>query len=101
MAAQIDIVEDVLSAHSDDLFAAFTGVYVFGSALHSDAPSDVDLLLVYDGSRLSEVPSEKVRVLEGLWGVFPEVDIDVTILSELELRETGFLGLVSCRQIKK
>lgn len=76
-------------------FAAFSGAYLFGSALDNDAASDIDLLLVYpDSLDLGYVSAEVRDVLDALSGTFQGRNVDLTVLSESELEATKFLEAV-------
>ena len=74
--------------------ALFEEIYVFGSALWSDRPNDIDILLVYDQSRLPEVVTAKTHLEPELGDEAKERVWHFTLLSRTELEETRFLSLV-------
>ena len=83
-----------------DLLDPFVQVYLFGSSLTSDTPTDVDILLVYRRADLPRVHTAGAEIREALSSAFPGLDVDFTTLSESELTETKFLDRVAYRQIK-
>ena len=82
------------------VFGFFSPVYLFGSALWSDSPNDIDILLVYIAVTPDEVNTERARVAQALASELPSYIIDLTTLSTSELQQTDFLSRVSHRLIK-
>lgn len=83
-----DIVE-FMSDHAT-LLDGFDRAYLFGSILSvSDAPNDIDLLLIY-----SEYSFDMIRSSEQIASILEQqfrLPVDLTILSALEAEETNFL----------
>jgi len=72
-------------------------VYVFGSALCSQQPSDLDLLCVYDPKRV--VPSaayDQIRLLARALTDALNAQVDLTVLSDSEAVETDFVSKEHC-----
>ena len=82
------------------IYGLFNPVFLFGSALWSDSPGDIDILLVYRGITPGEVNVERERVAEALAIRLPHYIVDLTTLSTTELRQTGFLSRVPHQLIK-
>lgn len=82
------------------LFQFFDHVYVFGSMINSDAiPNDIDLLLVYSsfsGKIIDEVNSIKESLEQEL-----HIPIDLTVLSQVELKDTHFLKKIGLFKVLK
>ena len=93
------LVEILLNTH-EDIFAIFDQVAVFGSALRSDAPNDIDILLVYDNATPEQVNCAKNGLEEILAYEFPDYVLDFTTLSRSELQQTDFLAKVPHQKIK-
>ena len=76
-----------------NLFDCFNHVYLFGSAIKSNSPNDIDLLLVYN--ELSDVIISSMHsirnTIEEKYSLFP----DLTVLSYKELSSTIFLNKIS------
>ena len=88
-------VQEYLLANSDAIFPFFHQVYLFGSNLDSDTYDDIDILLVYrNQENLFEVSDEVHRALSKLVSIFSGTQIDLTVFSEGELEDTGFLGKI-------
>lgn len=83
-----------------ECFDAFSEVYVFGSALWSQTPGDLDLLLVYEPSMLSLVAEAEQRVIAEMSDAFPYLPVHLTTLSDSELVSTGFLNRIVFIRIK-
>jgi len=82
-------IEKLILGHTN-IFYFFSEVYLFGSSLNnSQYSNDIDLLLVYK-SYSQQIESERKIITSILENLF-EKDIDITILSEEELKETKFL----------
>ena len=93
------MVSDMID-FQDLSFTFFEEIYVFGSALWSDSPNDIDILLVYDGTRLQEVETERSRLEAEMRSVIGDVDFHFTTLSRTEMQQTGFLELVRYEKLK-
>ena len=79
----------------DSELAFFDQVYLFGSATQTEAPGDLDVLLIYgDGHDLPIVAAATQLVLGTLSATFNGPRIDLTVLSQSELRQTKFLEQV-------
>ena len=78
----------------------FDEVYVFGSSLWIESPNDIDILLVYEDTRLWQVAAEKTRLEAELDDSVCEVMHHFTILSHAELEQTNFLDLVHYLKLK-
>lgn len=74
----------------------FDDVYIFGSALWSQSPNDIDILLVYDDSKLLKVETEKARLEAELRNKIGDVDFHFTTLSRAEMQHTEFLKYLGC-----
>lgn len=84
-----------------DLFNAFRNVYLFGSVLSSEGLyNDVDILAVYDrwNGMIGEAVERAVNELE----VGLQLPVDITVLSENEVREVAFLERIrpTCLRLK-
>ena len=91
---------DVLVNSENDIFGFFDQVFVFGSCLATDAPNDIDILLVYGEATLDQVNLEKDRVERLLADIFVDYPLDFTTLSKSELQQTKFLMRVPHQKIK-
>ena len=67
--------------------------YVFGSAVYSDAPADIDIAIVYDEEFIGvkDALVYKRAIKEQLSVLFP-LDIDIILLSQKEEEEMNFLS---------
>ena len=81
-------------------FDAFDVVYVFGSALWSPKPGDLDILLVYEASNLSLVADAEHRIIARMSERFPALPVHLTTLNEAELISTAFLSRIVSARIK-
>ncbi len=95
MSQILDVLLD-----SQDCFGFFDQVFLFGSALYTDTPDDIDILLVYTTMNLGQVNIEKARVARALACKFPDYAMDFTTLSKSELQESNFLMKVRHRKIR-
>jgi len=76
------------------IFDLFTKVYIFGSSLNNHKYSnDIDLLVVYK-TYSQEIKNKKDSICSFLEELFL-LPIDLTMLSEKELKETKFLEKIS------
>jgi predicted nucleotidyltransferase len=67
-------------------------VWLFGSAVSSSRPSDVDLLVIYRPAELAPVEASNLRaVLESAVERVSDLDADVVVLSESEAFEVDFV----------
>ena len=82
------------------IFNFFEQVYLFGSNLNTNKPNDVDILLVYEKSKVKDVKFEKAKVKKVLSDSLKGLEIDLTTLNQCELIETGFLERVCYKKIK-
>ena len=82
------------------IFDGFTEVHVFGSAIAYRDPGDIDLVLVYDRLQESAVLAHRAAVADALSVLFPRLPVDLTVLRDDELIESGFLQAVSSCRIK-
>ena len=89
-----------LQEYIEELKERFRGVvcggYVFGSALESKDPEDVDILLVYRDDADRRSISTQVRCVENEFCKrFSGMKLDVVVLSVRELAETRFLERIN------
>ena len=83
-----------------DLLEPFVQVHLFGSALISDTPTDVDILLVYRRADMPRVRAASAEFRNTLSRALPGLDVHFTTLSESETTQTKFLDKVAYQQIK-
>lgn len=83
----------------DDSMSPFYEVYLFGSALNSGSPTDVDLLLVYEGEATLRISEAKAKLNDGLESRIGLTGHFVT-LSRNEMAQTRFLCYVDYVRIK-
>jgi predicted nucleotidyltransferase len=77
-----------------------TEVWLFGSALKSSKPRDLDLLVVYDDMQISPLDAATLREPIGsaaaaATGLAPHI----VVLSEREVAETGFAEAEGARRL--
>ena len=67
--------------------------YVFGSAVYSDVPADIDIAIIYDESAINvkEAVEYKREIKEHLSRLLL-MDIDILLLSQKEEEEMDFLN---------
>ena len=82
------------------MFLEFEQVYLFGSALKSNTPHDIDILLVYRKEDATKVDEAKARISDSLASEFHDLSLDFTTLNKKELEDTRFLQVVEHRMIK-
>ena len=76
------------------IFSKFKRVYLFGSVIKLESyPKDIDLLLVYT-SYLPEINNDMKIISCVLFEEF-EITIDLTVLSEKELKQTKFMRKIN------
>lgn len=93
-------VLDFLVNQCHAYFDTFENVCVFGSSLWSDTPGDIDILLVYEDSKLPLVQSAEVCIVDRLSKQFYGMVIHLTTLSQSELGSTDFLNQITYVKIK-
>lgn len=84
-------IRDALGAADPGALRGVVSVYVFGSSLHSDAPRDLDLLVVYDPARVP--PSRAAALREIVAGICPPNAggrPDIVLLTPAEAEATDF-----------
>lgn len=94
----VDSVYQIVDQHKL-LFHSFSNVYLFGSilSLHK-IPNDIDILLVYD-----ELTNEVFNNSEVIHLILCEsigMQVDMTILSQKEFRETNFLRKLNSKYLR-
>ena len=95
------LIRNCLLDIRDETFCFFDEVYLFGSSLERNETEDIDLILVYRrGQNLSEVAVARQKVVDALCKRWEGILIDLTILSEAELAQTGFLEGIRHERIK-
>lgn len=74
-------------------------LYLFGSAIYSDTPSDIDIAIIYDKNFISiqQAISFRSELLDIL-SIKTDMKIDTILLSKEEEIETDFL--VNAKHIK-
>lgn len=93
-------IQKILLERRDSIFAYFDQVYLFGSTWETEAPCDLDLLLIYsDDQDLQIVAAEMQDVLNTLCSIYEGLIIDLTTLSKSELKQTKFLEQILHEQI--
>lgn len=70
-------------------FEIFSKVYIFGSILKLDNVNDIDLLLIYKS--YSDRVNVEINIISSYLEDLIKIPIDLTVLSENELKETKFL----------
>ena len=94
-------VQQVMLAMEESVLDCFTEVYLFGSALDTGSPNDIDIVLVYpEGKEIWQVQDERANLIEMLSQVFEGIGIDCTTLSKAELEATRFLERITYETIK-
>lgn len=91
---------EVLLDGRDELFEFFEQVFLFGSAIYTDAPNDIDILLVYREDRLEELILQRATLSIALTQRCESYIFHLTILNEAELQETNFLVRVRHIRVK-
>ena len=81
-------------------FDIFDGVYLFGSTLWSTEPGDLDILLIYEASKLPLVADAEHSIIARMSARFPTLPVHLTTLSEAELVSTAFLSRIVSVKIK-
>ena len=66
--------------------------YVFGSAVYSDVPADIDIAIIYDENAISVKDAlEYKREIREHLSLLLSMDIDIILLSQNEEKEVCFL----------
>lgn len=77
---------------------AVSELHLFGSALRTDHPSDVDLLVVYDVDQIAPPKAQSLRL--GLRDAVGEGHkLDIMLLTEGESEQTAFAAEVGAEQL--
>lgn len=77
-----------------------TEVWIFGSALSSPSPEDVDLLVIYDPESMNHDDANKLRdELARAVEATSNLPADIRLLSQREARQTAFLDRVDAIRI--
>ena len=95
-----DIVQILLEMESEDMFVSFEQVFLFGSAISSTTPNDIDVILVYQEKPFEEVHLELGRISEFLANKLVDYDLDFTVFTKSELQTTNFLYSIQFIRIK-
>lgn len=93
-------IYDSLVSIRNEAFGFFDQVALFGSALYTSSPNDIDIVLVYSTARLARVNIEKAKMERVLAYQFPDYTLDFTTLSKSELQQTDFLTKVPHLKVK-
>ena len=96
----MNLILDTLLSIRNGAFGFFDQVVLFGSALRTDVPNDIDILLIYSVAHPARVNIEKAKVERILAYRLPDYTLDFTTLSKSELQQTDFLTKVPHRKIK-
>ena len=97
---EMNSILQFLLADTRGYFDIFDGVYLFGSTLWSPEPGDLDILLVYEASKLPLVADAEHRIIDQMSERFPALHVHLTTLSEAELVSTAFLSRIISVRIK-
>ena len=90
----------VLRDQEPTLWVEFRAVYVFGSALRAERPTDVDLLLVHtDHVEHTQVRREANKIVAVLTETLYGLDVHATIIGESEAEGAGILDLIEAKRI--
>ena len=74
-------------------------LYVFGSVLESNSiPNDIDILLIYD--EYTDAVKDSSNRLKNILETEFELPVDLTVLSDNEEKEVGFLDRVMALCVK-
>ena len=74
-------------------------LYVFGSVLESNSiPNDIDILLIYD--EYTDAVKDSSNRLKNILETEFELPVDLTVLSDNEEKEVGFLDRVRALCVK-
>jgi len=76
-------------------------LFLFGSALYSDNPDDLDILVVYEDSVTAiEALRFRIKLISKL-KKYASIPLHVMLLSEREEREVGFTNAENCRLLTR
>lgn len=93
-----DNIAKIILRHID-LFESFNNIYLFGSLIEGNRyPNDIDLLLIYN-----QYSNEILFDLEKIYTVYDklyEVTFDLTVLSQKEEEEIGFINRLESKYLK-
>ena len=79
--------------------SAIKHLYVFGSVLESNSiPNDIDILLIYD--EYTDAVKDSSNRLKNILETEFELPVDLTVLSDNEEKEVGFLDRVMALCVK-
>ena len=82
-----------------DSLSAIKHLYVFGSVLESNSiPNDIDILLIYD--EYTDAVKDSSNSLKNILETEFELPVDLTVLSDNEEKEVGFLDRVMALCVK-
>jgi predicted nucleotidyltransferase len=75
-------------------------LYLFGSSVYSDSPSDIDLAIIYDKTfiNIQEALKYRSELLSDL-STKSEMEFDTILLSKEEEKETEFLSNAKHRKL--
>lgn len=90
---------DFLRESRKELLTISFEIYLFGSAVYSRTPNDIDILLVYDKQSLRSVLAGKKKIKELLSPKFDGLPIHFTTLSRKELKQTRFLNKIFYKKV--
>lgn len=91
-------VVETITQHME-LFEVFEQVYLFGSAIEENRVyNDIDILLIY-ACYSEQVGIAAIEITKQI-GQMGEVCVDLTVLSENEDKETGFLQRLGDRYVR-
>ena len=82
------------------IFKFFENVYIFGSVFTSENPNDLDILLVYKKKKIMQL-LEEVEILKSkLCAKVNNIELDLLLLNEEELKQTQFLSKIFFEKVK-
>jgi len=78
----------------------YIDLYLFGSAVYSENPTDIDVAIIYEEGKLSVDELVKYRYdLEKTLSEMTGCSVDTILLSTEEEKEMEFLSNAKCRKI--
>ncbi len=94
-------MSNILSALQERIPAFdFLGeVYLFGSALLTDNPDDIDLLLVYEGVAEQCIEDKKGEIVDLVVSIIG-IECHFVTLSRNEIQQSHFLNYITYKKIK-
>lgn len=91
-------VVETITQHME-LFEVFEQVYLLGSAIEENRVyNDIDILLIY-ACYSEQIGTAAIEITKQI-GQMGEVCVDLTVLSENEEKETGFLQRLGDRYVR-